>query len=38
MKVGVFRYIVDMTRDDYYVTGARFSGGRAEIDIIIHIC
>ena len=37
MKVGVSRYIVDMTRDDHFVTGARSSGGRVEIDIIIYI-
>jgi len=37
MKVGVSRYIVDMMRDDHFVTGARSSGGRAEIDIIINV-
>ena len=36
MKVGVSRHIVDMTRDDQFITGARSSGGRAEIDIIIY--
>ena len=37
MKVGVSRYIVDITRDDHFVTGARSSGGRAEIDIIMYV-
>ena len=37
MKVGVSRYVVYMTRDVHFVTGARSRGGRAEIDIILYV-
>ena len=36
MKVGVSRYIY-MTKDNHFVTSARSSGGRVEIDIIIYV-
>ena len=36
MKIGVSRCVVHMTRDDHFITGARSSSSRAEIDIIIY--
>jgi len=37
MKVGVSRYVVYMTKDDQFITGIIYSGGKAEIYIITYV-